>query len=94
MAAMVQPTRITMAPRNHGQDFAQGERVENRTQVGCKLAIDRIGTRVVINFLGELQSTDNILGPWSNVATNSPYAALAANVAKFCRAWENGCNCN
>ena len=47
-----------------------------------------IGTGVVINFLGELQSADNILGPWNDVATNSPYTVSAANGAKFYRAAE------
>jgi hypothetical protein len=52
------------------------------------VAIDRDGTGVTINFLGELQSADAPLGPWNNVATNSPYAVPAANGAKFYRAVE------
>ena len=43
---------------------------------------------VVINFLGELQSADTLLGPWSDVANTSPYAVSAANAAKFYRAVE------
>jgi hypothetical protein len=56
--------------------------------LGHNVAIDSIGTGVVINFLGELQSADTIFGPWNNVATNSPYAVSATNVAKFYRAAE------
>ena len=56
--------------------------------LGHNVAIDSIGTGAVINFLGELQSADNILGPWNNVATNSPYTVSAANGAKFYRAAE------
>jgi hypothetical protein len=43
---------------------------------------------VVINLLGELQSATNILGPWNNVTSTSPYAVSAANGAKFYRAAE------
>jgi hypothetical protein len=44
---------------------------------------------VVINFLGELQSADTLLGPWSDVANTNPYDAVsAANAAKFYRAVE------
>ena len=56
--------------------------------LGHQVAIDRDGTGVVINFLGELQCADAPLGPWNNVATNSPYAVPAANGAKFYRAIE------
>jgi hypothetical protein len=56
--------------------------------LGHKVAIDCTETGVIINFLGELQSADNILGPWNNVANTSPYAAPAANGAKFYRAIE------
>ena len=56
--------------------------------LGHPVAVDRLGTNVVVNFLGELQSADSILGPWTNAATNSPYAASATNVAKFYRAVE------
>ncbi len=56
--------------------------------LGHKVAIDRDGTGVVINFLGELQSADAPLGPWNNTTTNSPYAVPAANAAKFYRAVE------
>ena len=58
------------------------------TALGHRLAIAHDANGVVINFLGELQSADNILGPWSNVATNSPYAASTAKAAKFYRAVE------
>ena len=58
------------------------------TALGHRLTIDHDAKGVVINFLGELQSADNIRGPWSNVATNSPYAASDANAAKFYRALE------
>ncbi len=56
--------------------------------LGHRVAIDRIGTGVVINFLGELQSADTVLGPWRDVANTSPYAVSAANAAKFYRAVE------
>ena len=56
--------------------------------VGHKVAIDRDGTGVTINFLGELQSADTLLGLWSDVANTSPYAVPAANGAKFYRAVE------
>jgi hypothetical protein len=56
--------------------------------LGHHVAIDRIGTGVAINFLGELQSADTVLGPWSDVTDTSPYAVSAANAAKFYRAVE------
>jgi hypothetical protein len=43
---------------------------------------------VVINFLGELQFADNLLGPWTNVTDTSPYSESATNEAKFYRATE------
>ncbi len=46
------------------------------------------GNGVTINFLGELQSADNLLGPWNNVTNTSPYAVPATNAAKFYRAIE------
>jgi metallophosphoesterase (TIGR03768 family) len=56
--------------------------------LGHKVAIDRTETGVVINFLGELQSADNPLGPWGDIANISPYTVSAANAAKFYRAVE------
>jgi len=56
--------------------------------LGHNVAIDCNGTVVTINFLGELQSADNLLGPWSYVTSISPYAVSAANGAKFYRAVE------
>jgi hypothetical protein len=56
--------------------------------MGHRVSIDRTETGVVINFLGELQSADTLLGPWSDVANTSPYAVSAANAAKFYRAVE------
>jgi metallophosphoesterase (TIGR03768 family) len=56
--------------------------------LGHNVAIDSNGTGVTINFLGELQSADNLLGPWSYVTSISPYAVSAANGAKFYRAVE------
>ena len=56
--------------------------------LGHHVAIDRTETGAVINFLGELQSADTLLGPWSDVANTSPYAVSAANAAKFYRAVE------
>jgi hypothetical protein len=51
--------------------------------------VDRIGTGVVIDITGQLQSADAILGPWNQVqgATN-PYAVSAPSGAKFYRAAE------
>jgi metallophosphoesterase (TIGR03768 family) len=54
--------------------------------LGHHLAIDRDGTGVTINFLGELQSADNPLGSWNDVTNISPYMVSATNVAKFYRA--------
>ncbi len=59
-----------------------------RGPLGHKVAIDRIASGVVINFLGELQSANTPLGPWSNVADTAPYTVPAANAAKFYRAME------
>ena len=56
--------------------------------LGHKVAIDRIGDSVVINFLGELQSSDTLTGPWDNVTDTSPYTVTAAARAKFYRAAE------
>jgi hypothetical protein len=43
---------------------------------------------VIVNFLGELLSADNLNGPWTDVTNISPYAVSAANAAKFYRAAE------
>ena len=56
--------------------------------LGHNVAIDRIGTGVVISFLGKLQSADTVRGPWSDVTDTSPYAVSATNTAKFYRAVE------
>jgi hypothetical protein len=56
--------------------------------LGHNVAIDRTETGVVINFLGELQSADNPLGPWGDIANISPYTVSAANAAKFYRTVE------
>ena len=42
----------------------------------------------MINFLGKLQSADDILGPWTYVTNTSPYTVSATNGAKFYRAAE------
>ena len=52
------------------------------------MTVDRDGTGATINFLGELQSADNVLGPWSDVSNASPYAVPALSAAKFYRAAE------
>jgi hypothetical protein len=52
------------------------------------VAIDLTETGVVISFLGEWQSADALLGPWSNVANTSPYPVSAASALKFYRAVE------
>ena len=68
---------------------AMREKIANCGEpVGHKVAIDRDGTGVVINFLGELQSADKPLGPWSDVTSISPYVVPAASAAKFYRAAE------
>jgi hypothetical protein len=56
--------------------------------LGHNVAIDNNGTGVTVNFLGELQAADNILGPWNNIANTSPYSASATNIASFYRAAE------
>jgi metallophosphoesterase (TIGR03768 family) len=56
--------------------------------LGHHLAIDGNETGAVINFLGELQSADSLLGLWNNVTNISPYTVSATNVAKFYRAAE------
>jgi hypothetical protein len=53
-----------------------------------KVAIERDGTGVVINFLGELQSADTLIGPWNDVAKTSPYSLSATNAAKFHRGFK------
>jgi hypothetical protein len=56
--------------------------------LGHRLAIDQKAGGVTINFLGELQSADTLLGPWNGVTNISPYAISAVNAAKFYRAAE------
>jgi hypothetical protein len=56
--------------------------------LGHNVAIDRDGNGAAINFLGELQSADTLSGPWNDVTNTSPYAAPAANGAKYYRAAE------
>jgi metallophosphoesterase (TIGR03768 family) len=56
--------------------------------LGHNVAIDCNATGVAISFLGELQSADNILGPWNDVANTSPYTVSATNAASFYRATE------
>jgi hypothetical protein len=56
--------------------------------LGHNVAIDHVGSGIVINFLGELQSADTLLGPWSDVANTSPYTVPAGKAAKFYRAVE------
>jgi len=56
--------------------------------LGHNVAIDLVGSRMVINFLGELQSADTVLGPWRDVTDTSPYEVPAGNAAKFYRAAE------
>ena len=62
--------------------------------LGYKVAIDHIGTGVVVNFLGELQSADAIAGPWNDVTNVSPYTVSATNAANFYRAAEYRRLCN
>ena len=56
--------------------------------LGHRVAIDRIGTGVSVNFLGTLQSADTLPGPWADVTNTSPYAVSAPSDAKFYRAAE------
>jgi hypothetical protein len=60
----------------------------NGGPLGHKVAIDSTDTGVAINFLGELQSADSLLGPWSDIANISPFTVSAENAAKFYRAVE------
>jgi hypothetical protein len=56
--------------------------------LGNKVAIDRDGNGVIVNFLGELQSADTLNGSWNDVTNISPYSVSAANGTKFYRAAE------
>jgi metallophosphoesterase (TIGR03768 family) len=56
--------------------------------LGHHVAIDGNETGVNISFLGTLQSASSLSGPWSPVATNSPYAASATNTMIYFRAIE------
>jgi hypothetical protein len=56
--------------------------------LGNKVAIDRNGNGVTINFLGELQSADTLNGSWNDVTNISPYSVSATNAARFYRAAE------
>ena len=56
--------------------------------LGHKVAIDRVGSGVVLNFLGELQSADTPLGPWRDVTSVSPCTVPAGMAVKFYRAVE------
>jgi len=56
--------------------------------LGHRLAVDRAGTTVTINFLGKLQSAESVLGPWSDVTTTSPFSVSPTNLAKVYRAVE------
>jgi hypothetical protein len=60
----------------------------NGGPLGHHVAIDRTGTGAAIHFLGTLQSASNLVGPWTNIATNSPFAASATNSMIFYRAVE------
>jgi hypothetical protein len=57
--------------------------------LGHRVSIDHDGTGAVISFMGKLQSTDAILGPWNDVsgATNQ-YTVPAQSGTKFYRAAE------
>jgi hypothetical protein len=46
--------------------------------LGHNVAIDRIGTGVVINFLGELRSADTLSESWNDVTNISPYSVSAS----------------
>jgi hypothetical protein len=52
------------------------------------IAIDGSQTGAVINFLGKVQSADNLVGPWNDVTTVSPFTVPAVSTAKFYRAAE------
>ncbi len=58
------------------------------TPLGYRTAIDSTGNGATINFLGQLQSADSPLGPWSSVTATSPYVLTPTNAAKFYRAVE------
>ncbi len=54
--------------------------------LGYNVAVDRNENSLAVNFLGELQSADTLSGPWTNVASTSPFMVPATNVSKFYRA--------
>jgi hypothetical protein len=56
--------------------------------LGHCVAIDRVGDDVMLSFLGELQSADSPLGPWSDLTGVSPYHVPARMPVKFYRAVE------
>lgn len=56
--------------------------------LGHNVAMDHLGTEVMIDFLGELQAADTLLGPWNDVTNLSPYTVSATNAANFYRAVE------
>ena len=58
--------------------------------LGHQVAVDGAGTGATINFLGELQSANNVFGLWNDVTNTSPYTAPATNAATFYRAYESG----
>jgi len=53
--------------------------------LGYQVAMDRIGTNEVVNFLGELQSANSRNGPWTDVTGDSPYVVPVSGAARFYR---------
>jgi hypothetical protein len=56
--------------------------------LGHRLALDSQAGGGVINFLGELQSANTLLGPWDNVTNASPCAVTTTSILQFYRAIE------
>ena len=56
--------------------------------LGHRLAVQRNADQVTFSFLGELQSADSLLGPWSDVTNSSPCSLSNVGAAKFFRAVE------
>jgi metallophosphoesterase (TIGR03768 family) len=56
--------------------------------LGHRLAADYDGAKVTLNFLGKLQSAENVLGPWSDVTSTSPFSVPATGLSKLYRAVE------
>jgi hypothetical protein len=77
-AELVKPLSLTMQEMIAGYGRPLGRRV----------AIASTGAGAEIDFLGELQSADSPLGPWTDVTGTSPWVVSPTNAAKLYRAFE------